>query len=81
MEFLIGISPREYQQKIFEKCIDKNCLVVLPTGLGKTLIALMLAVERMKKFPGEKIVFLAPTKPLVEQHLKFFREHLSELFA
>ena len=81
MEFLIGISPREYQQKIFEKCIDKNCLVVLPTGLGKTLIALMLAVERMKKFPGEKIVFLAPTKPLVEQHLKFFKEHLSELFA
>ena len=81
MEFLIGISPREYQQKIFEKCIDKNCLVVLPTGLGKTLIALMLAVERMKKFPGEKVVFLAPTKPLVEQHLKFFKEHLSELFA
>jgi ERCC4-related helicase len=81
MEFLIGISPREYQQKIFEKCIDKNCLVVLPTGLGKTLIALMLAIERMKKFPGEKVVFLAPTKPLVEQHLRFFKEHLSELFA
>ena len=81
MEFLIGISPREYQQKIFEKCVDKNCLVVLPTGLGKTLIALMLAIERMKKFPGEKVVFLAPTKPLVEQHLRFFKEHLSELFA
>jgi len=81
MEFLIGISPREYQQKIFEKCVEKNCLVVLPTGLGKTLIALMLAIERMKKFPGEKVVFLAPTKPLVEQHLRFFKEHLSELFA
>ncbi|VVB82747.1 ATP-dependent RNA helicase SrmB [uncultured archaeon] len=81
MEFLTGISPREYQQKIFEKCVDKNCLVVLPTGLGKTLIALMLAIDRMKKFPGEKIVFLAPTKPLVEQHLKFFKNHLPELFA
>jgi Fanconi anemia group M protein len=81
MEFLKGISPREYQTKILEKCIEKNCLVVLPTGLGKTLIALMLAVERMKKFPGEKVVFLAPTRPLVEQHLKFFKEHLSELFA
>jgi ERCC4-related helicase len=81
MEFLEGISPREYQIKIFEKCIEKNCLVVLPTGLGKTLIALMVAVERMKKFPGEKVVFLAPTRPLVEQHLKFFKEHLPELFA
>ncbi len=81
MEFLTGISPREYQQKIFEKCVEKNCLVVLPTGLGKTLIALMLAIDRMKKFPGEKIVLLAPTKPLVEQHLKFFQKHLPELFA
>ena len=81
MEFLKGISPREYQQKIFESCINKNCLVVLPTGLGKTLIALMLTIERMKKFPGEKVVFLAPTKPLVEQHLNYFKKHLPELFA
>jgi ERCC4-related helicase len=81
MEFLRGITPREYQQKIFETCVEKNCLVVLPTGLGKTLIALMLAIERMKKFPGEKVVFLAPTRPLVEQHLIFFQKHLSELFA
>ncbi len=81
MEFLIGISPREYQQKIFETCTKKNCLVVLPTGLGKTLIALMLTIERMKKFPGEKVVFLAPTRPLVEQHLNYFKKHLPELFA
>src|SRR4030065_1612133 len=81
MDFLKGISPREYQQKIFETCTKKNCLVVLPTGLGKTLIALMLSIERMKKFPGEKVVFLAPTKPLVEQHLNYFKKHLPELFA
>lgn len=81
MKFLEGITPREYQQKIFETCILKNCLVVLPTGLGKTLIALMLTIERMKTFPGEKVLFLAPTKPLAEQHLKFFQKHLPELFA
>ncbi|VVB83484.1 ATP-dependent DNA helicase Hel308 [uncultured archaeon] len=81
MEFLDGINPREYQQKIFESCVNKNCLVVLPTGLGKTLIALMLAIERMKTFPGEKVVFLAPTRPLIEQHLNFFKKHLPELFA
>ena len=76
MEFLENISPRDYQQKIFETCKEKNCLVVLPTGLGKTLIALMLAIERIKKFPGERILFLAPTKPLAEQHLNFFKKHL-----
>ena len=81
MNFLEGIIPRDYQKKIFEKCLNKNCLVVLPTGLGKTLIALMLTIERMKKFPGEKVVFLAPTKPLAEQHLNYFKKHLPELFA
>jgi ERCC4-related helicase len=81
MEFLNGITPREYQQKISEKCIDKNCLVVLPTGLGKTLIALMVTIERMKKFPGEKVLFLAPTRPLVEQHINYFKKYLPELFA
>ncbi len=81
MEFLQDIEPREYQQKIFETCVKKNCLVVLPTGIGKTLIALMLVVDRMKKFPLEKIVFLAPTKPLAEQHLDYFKKHLPELFG
>ncbi len=81
MKFLEGITPREYQKEIFENCKEKNCLVVLPTGLGKTLIALMLTIERMQKFPGEKVVFLAPTKPLAEQHLEFFKKHLPELFG
>jgi len=81
MKFLEEITPREYQQKIFETCVKKNCLVVLPTGLGKTLVALMLTIDRMQRFPGEKVVFLAPTKPLAEQHLEFFKKHLPELFA
>jgi Fanconi anemia group M protein len=80
-KFLQNITPREYQKKILEKCIEKNCLVVLPTGLGKTLIALMLTISRMTKHPGEKIVFLAPTKPLAEQHLNSFKKNLPELFA
>ena len=81
MDFLNNIIPREYQQKIFEVCREKNCLVVIPTGLGKTLIALMLVIERMKTFPGEKAVFLAPTRPLAEQHLKYFKKNLPELFG
>ncbi|MFQ5531493.1 MAG: DEAD/DEAH box helicase [Candidatus Nanoarchaeia archaeon] len=79
--FIQNIAPRDYQQNIFETCVKKNCLVVLPTGLGKTLIALMLAIKRMQEFPGEKVVFLAPTRPLVEQHISSFKKYLPELFA
>lgn len=81
MEFLKNIEPRKYQKEIFETCTKKNCLVVLPTGIGKTLIALMLTIQRIEKYPEEKVVFLAPTKPLAEQHLKTFQKHLPELFG
>ncbi|MBU4116867.1 MAG: DEAD/DEAH box helicase [Nanoarchaeota archaeon] len=80
-KFLQNIIPREYQNKIFKTCSEKNCLVVLPTGLGKTLIALMLTIRRMREFPGEKILFLAPTKPLIQQHLISFKKYLPELFG
>jgi len=75
------MEPREYQQKIFETAKDFNTLVVLPTGTGKTLIAFLLAKHRLESFPSSKILFLAPTKPLVEQHYKYFTENLPELYA
>jgi ERCC4-related helicase len=76
-----NLKPRDYQKSIFETAREKNTLVVLPTGVGKTLIALMLAVERIKKFPTKKVLILAPTRPLVEQHLESFKEELGELYA
>jgi ERCC4-related helicase len=78
---VIKIEPREYQKAIFETAKDFNTLVVLPTGLGKTLIALLLAVQRIQKHPGSKILFVAPTKPLVEQHYNTFSQNLPDLFA
>jgi Fanconi anemia group M protein len=80
-ETLKNLKPRKYQSDIYESCKDKNCLVVLPTGIGKTLIALMLAINRKKLFPLSKILFLAPTRPLAEQHLEYFKKNLPELFA
>jgi len=50
---------------------------VLPTGLGKTAVALLVAVERLAMFPGGKVLVLAPTRPLVLQHARFFKERLT----
>jgi ERCC4-related helicase len=44
--------------------------------MGKTAIAILLAVQRLKQYPNSKIVILAPTKPLVEQHLKSFMQKI-----
>ncbi len=73
---LKNIAPRIYQQTILASCLQKNCLVVLPTGMGKTLIALLLAIQRLRHYPNSKVLILSPTKPLVEQHRSTFRDYL-----
>ncbi|OLD05433.1 MAG: hypothetical protein AUJ07_01520 [Crenarchaeota archaeon 13_1_40CM_3_53_5] len=62
--------------KISESAAKANTLVVLPTGLGKTVIALLVAIRRLSSNMNSKILLLAPTKPLVVQHAKFFGDHL-----
>ncbi len=65
-------EPRLYQQTIFHTCTKHNTLVVLPTGLGKTAICVMLAAHRKQVYPKSKILVVAPTKPLLDQHYKTF---------
>ena len=61
---------RQYQENIVNQCNNKNSLVVLPTGLGKTIIAILLIIKALEKYPKARIVILAPTRPLVAQHFK-----------
>jgi ERCC4-related helicase len=67
------LQPRAYQQNIAEAASKTNTLVVLPTGLGKTMVAMLVAKERLEKFPKGKVVMLAPTKPLALQHYETFK--------
>lgn len=73
---LKDFQPRLYQQTILGTAVNNNTLAVLPTGLGKTALAFLLTVQRLTKYPDSKILMLAPTKPLCEQHLKTFRNIL-----
>ncbi|RLI26861.1 MAG: DEAD/DEAH box helicase [Candidatus Hecatellales archaeon] len=68
---------RLYQARIVETCLKGNTLVVLPTGLGKTVIAMLTAAERLKANPEGRVVVLAPTRPLAHQHHKNFMEALN----
>ncbi|KAL4613120.1 Fanconi anemia group M protein [Arapaima gigas] len=77
---------REYQLKMSEAALFRNTLVCLPTGLGKTFIASVVMYNFYRWYPSGKIVFMAPTKPLVAQQIEAcFRvmgipqEHMAEL--
>ncbi len=70
-----GFTPRLYQETILATAIAKNTLVVLPTGLGKTNIFLMLAAHRLRTYPNSKILLMGPTRPLIDQYYEVFRKH------
>ncbi|KAG5639303.1 hypothetical protein H0H81_004505 [Sphagnurus paluster] len=61
---------RDYQFNIVKHCLFENTIVALPTGLGKTFIAGVLMLNYYRWFPEGKIVFVAPTKPLVAQQIE-----------
>jgi len=62
-----NFTPRLYQETIMASCAKGNCLIILPTGLGKTKTAILAAAQRLNSFPNSKILFLTVTKPLAEQ--------------
>ncbi len=71
------IEARLYQQLLAANVLKKgNTMIVAPTALGKTIVAALVAAERLKKHPNSKILLLAPTKPLVVQHEESFRNFI-----
>ncbi|MDK2892898.1 DEAD/DEAH box helicase [Methanohalophilus sp.] len=67
------VEQRLYQLDLTSRALSSPTLVVLPTGLGKTIVALLVIASRLEKVGGKALV-LSPTKPLVEQHADFFRK-------
>lgn len=72
-----AVASRLYQRTLADVALMKSSLIVLPTGLGKTIIALLVIAERLNKDKDGKVLILSPTKPLVEQHAAFFKKAMT----
>lgn len=71
-------EARIYQQVLAADVLKKgNTMIVAPTALGKTIIAILVAADRLQKFKGSKILILAPSKPLTIQHEENFKHFLN----
>lgn len=71
------MQARLYQEAMLGQAVHKHLLCVLPTALGKTNIAIMLAALRLQKLPDSRIMVLAPTRPLVGQHFRTFQKFMN----
>ncbi len=68
-----SIEYRTYQVGLADIASKKSTLIVLSTGLGKTIIAALVAAKRLLEHEGSKVVFLAPSRPLVDQQTRFLK--------
>jgi len=66
------VEFREYQNNISKSAFQKNTLVILPTALGKTVISLLVCANTLYFHKDKRILILAPTRPLVMQHMVSF---------
>jgi ERCC4-related helicase len=72
-----SIEARLYQEVAFAETVKENAIVILPTGLGKTVIAALSSVFWLSKDESNKVIIFAPTRPLLDQHYQTFSNWLN----
>ena len=75
---------RGYQREMFDKCLDQNSIAVMPTGTGKTLLAMCLCehtrVKTLRESGRKKpALFLFKTRSLCIQQHRRCREQYSSI--
>ena len=61
------VVPRDYQIAAYIEALQRDLLVVIPTGAGKTLIATIVAARMKQLNPDLMVLFVAERVPLVFQ--------------
>ena len=74
-----SIDHRAYQTNIVNSSRGKNSMVILPTSLGKTIISALLSADVLYNFKTMRVLVMAPTRPLVTQHMFSFSSVLKIL--
>ncbi|XP_065211451.1 endoribonuclease Dicer-like [Planococcus citri] len=76
-------EKRRYQIELIEKIKQTNAILFLPTGSGKTFIALEIIkhmqddLQKPLSKGGKRTIFLVNTVALVEQHHSFLKKNSS----
>lgn len=71
------LECRRYQLEVAKIACEQNTLVVLPTGLGKTAVALLVVANFLSQDTNARALVLAPTRVLVHQHYSFLSKYLN----
>jgi Fanconi anemia group M protein len=71
-----GVEARAYQIRALKNALSSSCLMVMPTGFGKTAVEWMVMAEFLR-LQQKKIILIAPTTGLVAQQQRMAREMMN----
>ncbi len=78
-KYRLTVKPRDYQVEAAEWALSrKRAVIVMPTGSGKTLISILWVKKLLEEGYARRVLFLEPTRILVEQTAKYIRKVLGE---
>ena len=73
--YRLKLKPRDYQVEAARWALSREGAVLsLPTGTGKTLIAVLWAKELLERGVVKRVLVLEPTRILVEQTASYFEK-------
>jgi len=70
-------TMRDYQSRSLEEFKKKDTILVMPTGTGKTLVAIK-AIDHVRTISKGKVLFLVPTRALAEQQSRIVLEECED---
>ena len=71
-----GVEARAYQIRALKNALSSSCLMVMPTGFGKTAVEWMVMAEFLR-LHEKKIILIAPTTGLVAQQQRMAIEMMN----
>ena len=69
------IELRGYQKLAIKRAVSGNIILSLPTGKGKTIVAVNVLDHFFKANPTLKVLFVVPTRVLVPQQATYILAH------
>jgi endoribonuclease Dicer len=74
------LQLRDYQNILFNRSLESNRIIYLPTGKGKTMVSIASMYYYLcKEGESKKIVFLANTIQLVKQQADSIKKNLEKI--
>ena len=73
---------RDWQKEYFARDFDDqvDCIIQLPPGAGKTIVSIWIAIRRLMRWPGKRVLYAVPLRSLATQLCNDIKKDLEIIY-